>query len=81
MASTIQNTNSVMYRYAEAYEKLYNRRPRDLRAVDSDWVIVNGARMRLTELEHLTTQLQLEYKQTQANKRNMVSRLIKWFKG
>lgn len=71
----------LMHNYAEAYEKLYNRRPRDLRAVDGDWVIVNGARMRLGELEHLTKQLQLEYKQTLANKRNVVSRLIKWFKG
>ena len=79
--ATIQSTNTVMYRYAEAYQKLYNRRPRDLRAVDDDWVIVNGARMRLTELEHLTNQLQMEYKQTVDNRRNVVSRLIKWFKG
>ncbi|MGJ3238187.1 MAG: hypothetical protein ACFE0Q_05725 [Anaerolineae bacterium] len=79
--ATIQNTNNVMHRYAEAYEKLYNRRPRDLRAVDDDWVIVNGARMRLAELEHLTRQLQLEYQQTLNNKRNLVSKLIKWFKG
>lgn len=78
---TIQSTNHVMYRYAEAYQKLYNRRPRDLRAVDDDWVIVNGARMRLTELEHLTNQLQMEYKQTEDNKRHVVARLIKWFKG
>jgi len=79
--ATIQNTNTVMHRYSEAYEKLYNRRPRDLRAVDDDWVIVNGARMRLTELEHLTNQLQMEYKQTIDNKKSVVSRLIKWFKG
>lgn len=80
MAST-RNTNVVMLQYVEAYEKLYNRRPRDLRALDEDWVIVNGARMRLSELDHLTKQLQLEYKQTMSNKRNLVSRLIKWFKG
>lgn len=78
---SIQGTNTVMYRYAEAYEKLYNRRPRDLRALDDNWVIVNGARMRLTELDHLTKQLQMEYKQSLSNRRNMVSKLIKWFKG
>jgi hypothetical protein len=70
----------VMHSYAEAYEKLYNRRPRDLRAVDSNWVIVNGARMRINELEILTKQLQMEYKQSMASKRNLVSRLIGWFK-
>ncbi len=79
--ATIQSTNNVMHRYAEAYEKLYNRRPRDLRAVDDDWVIVNGARMRIAELDHLTKQLQMEYKQTLSNKRNMIGKLIKWFKG
>lgn len=79
--ASVQSTNTVMYRYADAYEKLYNRRPRDLRAVDDNWVIVNGARMRTMELEHLTKQLQLEHKQTLANRRNMVSKLIKWFKG
>lgn len=79
--ASIQSTNNVMYRYAEAYEKLYNRRPRDLRAVDDDWVIVNGARMRIAELDHLTTQLQMEYKQVLNNKKSIVGRLIKWFKG
>ncbi|MEL7435104.1 MAG: hypothetical protein AAFN11_14250 [Chloroflexota bacterium] len=58
--ASIQATTLAMHRYAEAYEKLYNRRPRDLRAVDDNWVIVNGARMPVTELELLTHQLILE---------------------
>jgi hypothetical protein len=70
----------VMHRYAEAYEKLYNRRPRDLRAVDANWVIVNGARMRINELEILTKQLQMEYKQSLTSKKSIVSRLIGWLK-
>ncbi|MDQ7025084.1 MAG: hypothetical protein Q9P44_05945 [Anaerolineae bacterium] len=70
----------VMHNYAQAYEKLYNRRPRDLRAVDSHWVIVNGARMRTNELEILTKQLLLEYKQSMRDRRSIVSRLIRWFK-
>ncbi|MEL6528151.1 MAG: hypothetical protein AAFQ07_20810 [Chloroflexota bacterium] len=78
--ASILATTLAMHRYAEAYEKLYNRRPRDLRAVDDNWVIVNGARMPVTELELLTHQLQIEHKQTTDNKRNLVSRLIKWFK-
>lgn len=77
---SVQNTHTVMYRYAEAYQKLYNRRPRDLRAVDDKWVIVNGARMRPVELEHLTKQLQMEYKQSLSNRRNIIGKLIKWFK-
>ena len=79
--ASVQSTNTVMYRYADAYEKLYKRRPRDLRAVDENWVIVNGARMKTIELEHLTKQLQMEHKQALANRRNILGKLIKWFKG
>lgn len=76
-----QSPELLMRNYVEAYEKLYNRRPRDLRAVDGDWVVVNGARMRLIELEHLTQQLHLEYSQSLESRKSVVSRLVKWFKG
>ncbi len=67
--------------YSEAYQKLYNRRPKDLRALENGWVIVNGARMRVSELEHLTVQLQREYSQgVVEQKRTVVTRLLKWFK-
>ncbi|NDJ62576.1 MAG: hypothetical protein GYB67_15720 [Chloroflexi bacterium] len=74
------SAEQAVFSYAEAYRKLYNRTPRDLRAVDNDWVIVNGARMRVTELEYLTQQLQQEYRQGIEQKRNLVTRLINWFK-
>lgn len=70
----------AMILYAEAYQKLYKRIPRDLRALDSNWVIVNGARMRVSELEYLTRQLQQEYAHSLAERRNLVHRLLKWFK-
>jgi hypothetical protein len=71
----------VMLLYSEAYQKLYNRRPRDLRALDGGWVIVNGARMRVSELEHLTLQLQREYNQGAVEqRRSVVMKLLKWFK-
>ncbi|MBK8032584.1 MAG: hypothetical protein IPK17_24510 [Chloroflexi bacterium] len=54
--------------------------PKDLRALDSNWVIVNGARIQVNELEHLTKRLQHEYDQANIQKKNMVSRLINWFK-
>lgn len=81
MTMTTYDLEKVMSSYAEAYSKLYNRYPADLRALDNDWVLVNGARMRLSDLDNLTHQLQLEYKQVLAQKRGMLKRLIKWFKG
>ncbi|GAB4524646.1 MAG: hypothetical protein OHK0046_39640 [Anaerolineae bacterium] len=71
----------VIAHYIEAYQKLYNRTPRELQILDNDWVIVNGARMRLSELEYLTVQLQHEYKQGLSERRSLVNRLVKWFKG
>lgn len=76
-------TNSperIMHNYIEAYEQLYNRKPKELLAIDREWVVVNGARMRLSELEQLTHQLQLEYKQILAQRRGIVQRLIGLFR-
>ncbi len=70
----------VLFHYTEAYQKLYNRRPRELRPLENGWVLVNGARMRLTELEYLTLQLQREYRQSNDQRRSMVNRLVSWFK-
>jgi hypothetical protein len=80
MAADLRS-EKIMMHYADAYQKLYNRVPKDLRAVDNEWVIVNGARMRVTELEYLTKQLQSEYHQILEQKRGIVMRLLKWFKG
>ncbi len=73
--------DQVLTHYVEAYQKLYNRMPKDLRALDNEWVVVNGARMRVAELEYLTQQLQQEYQAGLEQKKNIVARLVKWFKG
>lgn len=74
------SAEKAMLHYSDAYQQLYNRRPKDLRALDDGWVIVNGARMRVSELEMLTTQLQHEYKRDIDQRRSIVNRLLKWFK-
>lgn len=76
----LQSEKAMMH-YVAAYQKLYNRVPKDLQALDNEWVVVNGARMRVTELENLTYQLQQEYSQGQEQKRSIVMRLLQWFKG
>ncbi len=72
--------DKVIAQYSDAYQKLYNRQPRDIQNLDNGWVIVNGARMKVTELEYLTYQLQQEINQDLLKKRNVVTRLLKWFK-
>lgn len=77
----MSQAEKVVKHYTEAYQKLYQRTPRDLRILDHEWIIVNGARMRLTELEYLTRQLMQEYQQGMDERRGIITRLIKWFKG
>lgn len=74
-------SEKAMNHYVDAYQKLYNRVPKDLQALDNEWVVVNGARMRVSELENLTLQLQQEYFQGLEQRRSIVNRLLKWFKG
>jgi hypothetical protein len=76
----VVTAEQAMIHYALAYQRLYQRAPRDLRALDHQWVIVNGARMRAHELEHLTRQLQLEYQQSVAQKKNLVKKLLNFFR-
>ena len=70
----------AMHGYASAYQKLYKRLPRDLRALDGTWIVVNGARIQAAELQFLTVHLEQEYAQAQEQKRSLVNRMIRWFK-
>jgi hypothetical protein len=72
--------DTVIAHYSEAYQKLYNRSPRDIQNLDNGWVIVNGARMKISELEYLTGQLQQEINQDLLKRRSVVTRLLRWFK-
>lgn len=73
------NIERVMARYMEIYQSLYRRSPSELRDLGGNWVLVNGARMTLEELEQLTEQLHRELQQEQARKRGIVKRLLNWF--
>lgn len=73
------NTEKSMAQYLEIYQTLYRRMPSELRDLGGDWVLVNGARMTLQELEQLTEQLQREFQQEKSRKRNLVKRLMTWF--
>jgi hypothetical protein len=73
------DVEKVMTRYLEIYHALYRRTPSELRDLGNNWVLVNGARMTLEELDQLTGQLQHELEQEQIRKRNIVKRLLAWF--
>jgi hypothetical protein len=67
-------------RYRQVYCKLYRREPREVRDLGSGWVLVNGAQMRVSELDKLTEQMQDEYRQIVARQRNVVQRLLAWLR-
>lgn len=68
-----------MARYLDVYRLLYQREPRELRDMGNSWVLVNGARMSVDELENLSEQLSREYQQVLSNKRSIVKKLLNWF--
>ena len=79
--TTMQITAEQALRgYASAYQKVYKHMPKDLRALDGNWVVVNGARIQANELQYLTARLEQEYAQLQEQKRSLINRMIKWFK-
>ncbi len=74
------DAQTAMKRYQQAYRKLYQRDPRELRDLGAGWVLVNGARMQVNELDRLTDQMQSEYRQLAAQKRNVIERLLSWLR-
>ncbi len=72
------NVEKAMARYLDIYQALYRRTPSELRDLGSNWVLVNGARMTVEELDQLTEQLQKELQQEQSRRRSIVKRLLSW---
>ncbi|MBL8147282.1 MAG: hypothetical protein JNL34_12935 [Anaerolineae bacterium] len=68
----------ALARYTEIYEKVYAHAPKDVRILSGDWLIVNGAQMRASELAQMTGLLEIEYAVKQGRKRNLASRLTNW---
>lgn len=66
--------------YKQAYQRLYERTPQYLYVLDDEWVVINGARMRATELQYVVQRLNEEYKQELIKRQSVVQRLISWLK-
>lgn len=66
--------------YAETYQKLYKREPRKIQDLNNGWLIVNDAKMSVSELESLTLQLQHEMFKATNQRRSALTRLLRWLK-
>ena len=71
---------SIITQYKKAYQRLYNRTPQYLYVLDDEWVIVNGARMRASELQYVVQRLNEEYQHVQKKRQSVINRLISWLK-
>jgi len=74
------SAEQVIGQYKKAYQRLYNRTPQYLYILDDDWVVVNGARMRATELQYVVQRLNEEYAQERKKQQSVIQRLISWLK-
>ena len=70
----------ALARYTEVYEKVYAHAPKDVRILSGDWLIVNGAQLRASELSQMTELLELEHTLAQGRKRNIATRLTSWLR-
>ena len=70
----------ALARYTEVYEKVYAHAPKDVRILSGDWLIVNGAQLRASELAQMTDLLESEYTLSRARKRSLAVRLTSWMK-
>ncbi|MFN8378549.1 MAG: hypothetical protein U0452_07745 [Anaerolineae bacterium] len=68
----------ALTRYTEVYEKVYAHAPKEVRILSGDWLIVNGAQMRASELAQMTDLMELEHTLSQGRKRNLANRLTSW---
>lgn len=73
----IQPEQSLRH-YAHAYQQVYRTVPKDMRILGNGWVSVNGARMRVAEVEYLAQQLDYEFQRQRDSRRGVVQRLIRW---
>ncbi len=74
------STDTAIMRFADAYQKLFKRMPQDLHALDGNWIVVNGARFQIVELEFLSAHMELQYRLVQEQKRGLINRLIRWLR-
>lgn len=72
-------TPEIISEYQKTYMSLYRRAPTELRELGDNWILVNGARMTVSELQQLTQQLKKELEEVRAAKRSVIKRLVKWF--
>ncbi len=70
----------ALTQYVAIYEKLYARAPKDVCILSEDWLVVNGAQMRASELVHLSEQMERDYILVQARKRGISARLYAWLR-
>lgn len=80
LASMDVDAEQAIRHYTQAYQKLYKRTPKDMHTLDGDWVVINGARMRIGELQYLTDQLEQEYQQGLEQRRSLINRIVRWLK-
>ena len=66
--------------YAEVYERVYAHAPQDVRILSGDWLIVNGAQLRASELAKMTEVMEQEFSLAQGRKRNLATRLTSWLR-
>lgn len=73
-------SHPTVTKYVDLYRKLYQRDPKDVRILNSEFVMVNDTQIRISDLDLLIEQLEQEYRAEQKKKRSTIMKLIGWFR-
>lgn len=76
----VTHAELALAQYTEIYEKVYAHSPKDVRILSGDWLVVNGAQLRASELAQMTALLEQEYALVQSRKRSFASRFTSWLR-
>lgn len=70
----------ALNQYVTIYEKIYARKPADISILSGDWLLVSGAQVRASEIICLSEQMERDYILTQAQKRGIAPRVLRWLR-
>lgn len=70
----------ALTQYVSIYEKLHAAPPKDICILSGDWLLVDGAQLRASELARMSEQMERDYILAQARRRGIALRVASWLR-
>jgi hypothetical protein len=74
------NAERALSQYTAIYERLFAEPPANVCILSGDWLLVDGAQLRASEVVHMSEQLERDYILAQARRRGIALRVMSWLR-